>query len=126
MTAHTLTNQVLLAIGSHPDIRLFRNHVGFGYSGKVLRRSNHLLQLSNYYPVTFGLHVGSSDLIGWRSVVITPEMVGRRVAIFAGVEIKTPNDTVKPGQRLWDINVRKAGGISVIARTADILSEMMI
>ena len=40
--------------------------------------------------IQYGLSIGSSDLIGWRSVEVTPEMVGKRVAIFAAVEVKRP------------------------------------
>jgi hypothetical protein len=43
--------------------------------------------------VTYGLNnakfkTGTSDLIGWTSVEITPEMVGDKVAIFTALEIK--------------------------------------
>jgi hypothetical protein len=38
--------------------------------------------------VTFGLCKGSSDLIGWTPVTITPEMVGKKVAVFTAIEVK--------------------------------------
>ena len=38
--------------------------------------------------VSFGLCKGSSDLIGWTPVIITPEMVGKKLAVFTAVEVK--------------------------------------
>lgn len=38
--------------------------------------------------VSFGLCKGSSDLIGWTPVTITPEMVGKKLAVFTAVEVK--------------------------------------
>lgn len=43
--------------------------------------------------------VKSSDLIGWRSVVVTPEMVGRKVAVFTAIECKAPGWKLTPGDK---------------------------
>ena len=42
-----------------------------------------------------------SDRIGFEEVVITSEMVGSKVAVFKGVEIKGYGDRLKPGQISW-------------------------
>jgi hypothetical protein len=44
--------------------------------------------------VRFGLGKGTSDLIGLRSVVVSPEMVGQRLAQFVALEIKTARGVV--------------------------------
>jgi hypothetical protein len=49
--------------------RLFRNNTG-------------TLRDQHGRPVSFGLCKGSADLIGYRSITITPEMVGQQVAVF--------------------------------------------
>lgn len=68
-------------------IRLHRNNVG-------------VLKDQRGVPVRFGLmndsHAQnqvfkSSDLIGWRPVLITPEMVGTTIARFVSVECKKPD-----------------------------------
>ena len=43
--------------------------------------------------VTYGLNnskfkTGTSDLIGWVSIDVTPEMVGEKVAVFIALEVK--------------------------------------
>lgn len=64
-----------------------------------------------------GLGKGSPDLIGWVSVIITPEMVGRRVAIFVGIETKTPTNSLSSYQQIWLNRLAKDGAVSGVARS---------
>ena len=86
--------------------RLFRNNTG-------------TLRDQHGRPVSFGLAKGSADLIGWRTVTITPEMVGRQVAVFTSIEVKTPTGRVKPEQQQWLDAVQSAGGIAGVARSVE-------
>jgi len=101
-----IQQDIRLLLGSSPGIRAFRNNVGAykAPDGRVIR---------------YGLATGSADLIGWQSVVITPEMVGQRFARFLSVEVKTPAGRVSPEQETWRQAVQKAGGIAVVARSVD-------
>lgn len=101
MSEAAVLQRIRLELGREPAVRLFRNNVG------VLRDHRGV-------PVRFGLHPGSGDLIGWRAVTITPDMVGRTVAVFASVEVK---DRGKPTdeQRHWAEAVAAAGGLSGVA-----------
>jgi hypothetical protein len=63
-----------------------------------------------------GLHKGSSDLIGWKTVEITPDMVGQHVAIFTAVEVKTGSGRTTAEQEQFLQAVRAAGGIGVVMR----------
>ena len=101
----TLQQQIRLAIGTRPEARIFRNQVGSLPDPRTGRL------------VTFGLARGSADLIGWRTVVVTPEMVGTRLAVFLSIEVKTPTGRVTPQQHNWQAAVLAAGGISGIARS---------
>lgn len=62
----------------------------------------------------------SADLIGWKSVIVTPEMVGQKVAVYASVECKhagwTPGEDPdrEKAQQRWASMVLAAGGIAVI------------
>jgi len=101
----TLQQQIRLALGTHPDARIFRNQVGSLPDPRTGRL------------VTFGLARGSADLIGWRTVTITPAMVGTRLAIFTSIEVKTPTGRVRPEQQAWLETVQQAGGIAGVARS---------
>lgn len=100
-----LQQRIRLALGLRPDLRLYRNQVGQLPDPKTGR------------PVQFGLARGSADLIGWRTVVVTPEMVGQRIAVFTSIEVKTPTGRLTPAQHNWQAAVRSAGGIAGVARS---------
>jgi hypothetical protein len=105
-----LQQRIRLALGTHPDARLFRNQVGSLPDPRTGRL------------VTFGLARGSADLIGWRTVVVTPEMVGQRIAVFTSIEVKTPTGRLAPSQQHWLQAVRTAGGVAgVVKSVADAL-----
>ena len=68
--------------------------------------------------VRAGLEVaGSADLIGWKTYVITPDMVGKRIAVFAAPEIKTLDGRTSKDQQRFIDNVKEAGGIAGIVRS---------
>ena len=102
-----LQQRIRLALGTRPDLRLFRNNTGTLPDPRTGR------------PVQFGLARGSADLIGYRTVTITPEMVGQRVAIFTSLEVKTPTGRIRPEQVNWQRAVSSAGGIAAIVRSVD-------
>ena len=69
--------------------------------------------------VRFGLCKGSSDLIGLRSLQITPELVGQRLAQFVALEIKTGSGTVRPEQRAFLRLVHQLGGVGAVCRSIE-------
>lgn len=106
MSETTILRAVHLAVGSRPDVRLFRNNVGVATHADGSR-------------VVYGLCPGSSDLIGWRIVTVTPEMVGKPLAQFVALEVKTPTGRVTPEQRTFITAVTKSGGLGVVVRSAE-------
>lgn len=107
--------------------RLFRNHVGVGYQGKVIKvaKPTHFMVnpgdvlLREAYTMTFGLGVGSSDTIGWTPVEVTQEMVGNILAIFTAAEVKTDIGQPTDDQLNFIKVVREAGGIAGIVRSEE-------
>ena len=67
----------------------------------------------------FGLCKGSADLIGYRTITITPDMVGQQVAVFLSIEVKNPTGRIRPEQQAWMETVQAAGGIAGVARSVE-------
>lgn len=103
---------IRLAAPTH-GYTFFRNNVG------ALKDERGVLLRYGLANDTAALNkvVKSHDLIGWRSFVITPEWVGRRIAQFATRECKkpewtgyNPNDERERGQQRFAELVIAAGG----------------
>jgi len=114
-----LQNQVRLAVSSTcRDVVLFRNHSGALRDSKTGRM------------VPFGLSPGSPDLVGWKTVEVTPDMVGMQVAVFCGIEIKTPTGRLREDQVRWLQRLDDSGGIAGVARSTgealDLLSDRVM
>jgi hypothetical protein len=64
-----------------------------------------------------GLFPGSGDLIGWRTLTVTPDMVGKPIAQFLSIEVKTKTGRVRPDQQNWLDQITTAGGHAIVARS---------
>ena len=102
-----LQQNIRLALGKHTDLRLFRNETGKLPDPRTGRW------------VQFGLAKGSSDLIGFKTVKITPEMIGQEIAQFVSIEIKTKRGKLTDVQQNWLQKVKSSGGIVGVARTVE-------
>lgn len=102
-----IKQQILADLGGDPKMRIFNNPVGSGWVGKLPDRLRRL---------RFGLCPGSADLIGLRSVVVTPDLVGKRVAIFVALEVKDKT-SARANQRAFREMVADLGGIAAVVRS---------
>lgn len=96
---------------SGTGVRVWRNNVG--------------AKMIDGQWLTWGLAVGSGDLIGLRSVVITPDMVGKTIGVFFSAEIKTDTGRLSGEQAAWQQTIRKLGGIAETFRTEEEAREWM-
>lgn len=108
-----IQQQIRLALGSRSDLRLFRNNTGTLPDPRTGR------------PIRFGLAKGSADLIGLRTVTVTPDMVGQRLAVFTSIEVKTATGRLMPEQRNWLEMVRERGGIAGVVRSVQDANEIL-
>ena len=102
-----IQQEIRLGLGTRDDVRLFRTQVGQLPDPRTGR------------PVQFGLAKGSADLVGWKTIEVTPDMVGQRVAVFTSIEVKTPTGRPTQYQRAWLEAVGNAGGIAGVARSVE-------
>jgi hypothetical protein len=117
MSETTIQRRIQLNL-SDLTTRLWRNNVGAAWQGRAEHVGN-VVTLYGPRRVEYGLCPGSSDLIGLRSVEITPDMVGQRVAIFCAVEVKTATGRPTPEQTAFIKTVTYLGGRAGIARSED-------
>lgn len=127
--ATDLTHKIMIAV-SPMGCTLFKNVRGGVYPiqsvkpliNAVLKKAWGLALslVKNMHPIMAGLGVnGSSDLIGFKKVVITQNMIGTTIAQFLAIEVKTENDTLKPDQQTFMDAVNDAGGIAGVARSPE-------
>ena len=109
MKEKNLKKRVMLACSEKYGTVVFNNPVGYDKLRKI----------------HYGLFKGSPDLIGWRSVRITPDMVGDRVAIFTAIEIKTKAGRVSDAQCNFISRIVEAGGIAGVVRSEEDLRELL-
>ena len=108
---HEIQQRIRLACGRGP-VRLWRNNTGalVDQQGRFVR---------------FGLCKGSSDLIGLRSLEITPELVGRRIAQFVAIEVKTAQGVLSPEQRAFLRFVQELGGVAAVCRSVEEAEQLL-
>lgn len=122
-----IVRRILLKLGVDPSIRLFRNNTGSAWIGKsakfnkrqsvIVEAGDVLVQQGRFFNA--GLCLGSSDLIGFKTVEITPEMVGKKIAVFSGVEVKTKTGKTSKEQIAFINMINKNGGIGFVATDED-------
>jgi len=118
-----IVRSIMLSLGKIPGVRIFRNNTGKAWIGKSAVMNSRkqiwvnpgdvIIEQGRYFVA--GLCVGSSDLIGFKSVVVTQDMVGKTVAIFLAPEIKTKTGRVSEEQKNFQKMVNEHGGIAFVA-----------
>ena len=134
MSEQAILKKFWAAASKVPGVRLFRNNVGQAWTGKRITLSppfsltmggksrtfdRRAVLILDPVPVNFGLQKGSGDLIGWRSVEITADMVGQTIAQIVSIEVKTPDGKATEEQLHWLKVVDDVGGFAKIIRSEE-------
>lgn len=91
-----------LALAQKYGIKVFNNPVGVAVYDK--------------HHVSYGLRKGFTDQVGWRPMVVTPEMVGHKIAVFVGIEWKEDGKYPQPEQKKVMQILHQDGAITGVAR----------
>lgn len=71
-------------------------------------------------PIMLGWLIdGSADWIGYRSVLITPGMIGKRIAQMVAIEAKSADGVLSADQEAFLNALKDAGGCCGVARSAE-------
>jgi hypothetical protein len=108
-----IQNASLLAIGSDPDVLAMRLQSG------VFRSMDDPSRI-----VKVGTP-GVSDSIAIVKVVITPDMVGKTVAVCAAAEFKTLKGKQRDAQVKWEQAFQKRGGRYRLIRSPQQMKEFI-
>lgn len=85
-----------------------------GAGGRLFRNNTGVCRHDDGSFVRYGVGGnGGSDLIGFTRMTVTPEMVGRTVAVFTAVEVKSPGEKPTKDQGKFLSMVNDKGGIGV-------------
>lgn len=125
MSESNVARRILLAI-SDLDVRVHRFNTALSWVGKVQRWpfSNHVivdpsdLVIRNARPIHSGFP-GASDYMGWTQMVVTPNMVGKKIAVFTAVEVKDVKGRLSSEQEHFIDVVKDAGGIGIVPRSPE-------
>lgn len=86
---------------------VFRNETAGAYVGKVIHKDARIVTLANAQLMTFGLAVGSADIIG----------IHKATGRFLAFEVKTPTGRATKEQLNFIEQVRAANGVAGIVRS---------
>ena len=88
--------------------RLFRNQ---RYKGQIVKNGVITKGYANC-----GLCDGAGDLVGYRIITVTQDMVGQLFAQYVNLEAKIDTGYPSPEQKILNEQIRKDGGIAGVIR----------
>lgn len=112
MSEKNIQNACFLALGSRPDVLIFRQQSG------VFRAMDSDRIIKVGVP-------GMSDALAVVSVEITPDMVGKTVAVAAFPEFKTSRGRQADAQHNFQNAVRARGAVYRLIRSVDDIQSMV-
>jgi hypothetical protein len=113
--SHLERHRIRERLSNLPDnVRLFRINAGSGWAGEIIKRTADRLVLKNPRPF-HGAPNGWPDLAGWETIEITPDMVGSKIAVFLGEEVKVTG-TLNKYQKMFRDCIENMGGIFRVLR----------
>lgn len=117
MKEQGIQNQILIAMGQAGTYGLRVNSGNF-WGGEILSHDGKMLLLKNPTKIQ-GAPAGTSDIIGCKTVLITPQMVGKNIGQFVCFEVKVPGQNAKKHQENYLMMMRSRGAITGVVRSSE-------
>ena len=116
---HEIQNEIRIAVGKEQTATLFRANVGEAWTGTLASSNLNRVVIEDARRFRSGLPIGFPDLFGFRTVTVTPEMVGKKFAVFAFLEVKKPGGRTSKAQEKMHAFLHEAGAVGGVARSAE-------
>jgi hypothetical protein len=98
--------------------RMFRFHAAKGWMGPWERLKDGRILVGPGAQLVQGAPTGFPDTAGWKTITVTPDMIGKKLAVFVGEELKATGD-LSPEQRAFGKILKAMGGIFRVKRADD-------
>ena len=126
MNESNIMRRQLVRLSQLPGVRAWRINVGFAWVGEVAGKTAEFITLRNYRPFKTGVPPGFSDIVGLRSITVTQDMVGAKLAVFTVIESKTSKGKTASAQDSFLSMVKSLGGIAGVARSEDEAAQIVM
>jgi hypothetical protein len=126
MNEHDIQDKIRVYVSENQLATLFRANVGESWTGNKIERTFDG-RIIIYQPrrLSTGLPPGFPDLFGFKTVIITPDIVGRQVAVFAFLEVKQPGKKPTEKQAHMIDFLKKNGAIGGVARSPEETDQLL-
>ena len=116
---HEIQNEIRVAIGERQSATIFRANVGQAWAGELDGQKGNKVILKDARRFSTGLPNGFPDLFGFKSVTVTSDMIGTKLAVFVFLEVKTPRGRASEAQKHMHTFLLDAGAIGGIAKSPE-------
>ena len=116
---HDVQNSIRIAISSTGTGVSFRCNVGEAWTGDVTNNLDGSVTIKNPRRFQSGLPVGFSDLFVVIPTIITPDMIGRKIAISGFIEVKNEKGRLRPEQKNFLSQMQSLGARAGVARSPE-------
>jgi len=120
MNEHDIQNQIRIEISNQRLGVSFRTNVGRAWTGNnIHKNADGSMTIMDPRPFQTGLPEGYSDLTVVVPMVITPEMVGKQIAVAGFIEVKNKTRKATPAQLNFIEQMQSIGARAGVARSVE-------
>lgn len=105
---------------------------GLGWYGKFLKPPMNTsaiitpqdVLIRDAKPIRAGMCVGVTDLVGWTTITVEPEHIGKKLAVFTAIECRE-DLPMAPDRKKFIESVKLAGGFAkIVENVKDLITTV--